>query len=257
MHPEHLVGTVALAEINLRENNAQTIAYTYLKTRIVGGIIAGGTVISPAKTGKILGISRMPVREALLQLETEGFIRFQSNGRPIVTSLTTREIMELFEIRIALEQLAVARAVTHLSTSCLAEISLLLARMNRARPVPHSWLELHDRFHDRIYAEADMPRLMEEIVRLRQCIRPYLLMYMAIFEQPEIPGCEHQHLLEVLKQRDPAAAQVAIAKHIRTGASLVVYFLMSNQVSEQPISSARPVEFHDGGPLESLVKGPL
>src|SRR5262245_26730605 len=212
--------------------NAHGAAYAYLKERILAGTLSGGTSISPVEVGKLLGISRMPVREALLQLEADGLIRFGLNRRPIVTNLTPEEIMEMFEIRTALEQLAVSRAVARLTDSNLADLSLHLLRMNRAKSNPRAWLDLHDEFHDRIYAAAGMPKLLEEIARLRASIRPYLCMYISLFEQPEVPGCEHSGLLDVLKQRDPAAAQIAIAKHIRTGASYLVYFLMNNKAPE-------------------------
>jgi DNA-binding GntR family transcriptional regulator len=218
--------------------NAQGTAYAYLKDKILTGSLPGGAPISPAETGKLLGISRMPVREALLQLEADGLIRFGFNRRPIVTELTPKEIMELFEIRIALEQLAVARAVTRLTAGNLTNLSLHLARMDRARSDPHTWLELHDEFHDRIYSAAGMPKLMEEIARLRESIRPYLLMYTSFFEQPEVPGCEHSLLIEVCTQRDPSAAQLAIAKHIRTGASYLIYFLMNNEAPTQILLDA-------------------
>jgi DNA-binding GntR family transcriptional regulator len=212
-----------------QRKNAQAKAYSFLKERILGGLLAGGMSISPTEVGMLLGISRMPVREALFQLESEGLIRFGSNRRPIVTTLTPKQIMELFEIRIALEQLAVARAVTKLTPKSFAELSLQLVRMERAKADTHAWLELHDEFHDKIYSAADMPRLMEEIARLRESIRPYLLIYVSCFDDPEIPGIGHSTLLDALKEGVPASAQVAIAKHIRTGASNLVYFLMNNQ----------------------------
>lgn len=209
--------------------NAQAAAYAHLKGKILGGQLVGGTSISPTEMGEQLGISRMPVREALFQLESEGLIRFGDNGRPIVTALTPKQIMELFEIRIALEQLATALAVTKISDKVFADLSQHLARMDRAKADTHAWLELHDKFHDSIYSQADMPRLMEEIARLRESIRPYLLMYTRSFDDPEVPGCEHSALLEVFRERNPATAQIAIAKHIRTGASYLIYFLMNNQ----------------------------
>ncbi len=217
----------------LKKKNAQAAAYAYLKDKILGGQLAGGTSISPAETGELLGISRMPVREALLQLEAEGLIHFGSNRRPIVTTLTPNEIMELFEIRIALEQLAILRATPKIKSRTISDLSLHLLRMNRAKTNPKSWLELHDLFHERIYAEAEMPKLIEEIKRLREIIRPYLLMYTSFFEQPEIPGYEHTTLLEVVKGGDADAAQVMIAKHIRAGAANLVYFLMNGKSPRQ------------------------
>jgi DNA-binding GntR family transcriptional regulator len=210
-------------------NDAPGAAYTYLKDQILIGALPGGTSISPNEVGKHLGISRMPVREALLQLEGDGLIRFGSNRRPIVTALTPKEIMETFEIRIALEQLAVVRAVTRLTDNDFASLSTHLARMARVKEKPRAWLDLHDEFHDRIYSGAGMPKLMEEIARVRVLIRPYLLMYISFFKQPEIPGSEHSVLIDVIRKRDASTAQIAIASHIRAGASNLVYFLMNNQ----------------------------
>jgi DNA-binding GntR family transcriptional regulator len=219
----------------LEGKNAQATAYAYLKDKILGGQLSGGTSISPTETGELLGISRMPVREALLQLEAEGLIRFGSNRRPIVTALTPSEIMELFEIRIALEQLAILRATPKIKAHIFSDLSQHLLDMDRAKTDPHTWLKLHDEFHERIYAEAEMPKLMEEIKRLRDIIRPYLLMYTSFFEQPEVPGYEHSTLLEVLKKGDTDAAQMAIAKHIRAGAANLVYFLMNGKSPQQLI----------------------
>ena len=181
-----------------RIKNAQETAYAYLKDKILTGALPGGAPISPAEIGKLLGISRMPVREALHQLEANGLIRFGFNRRPIVTELTPKEIMELFEIRIALEQLAVGtRCCTTDRRSASTGLSSHLVRMERAKSDPHAWLELHDEFHDRVYSAAGMPKLMEEITRLRESIRPYLLLYTSFFEEPEIPGCEHSLLIDV------------------------------------------------------------
>ncbi len=211
------------------KGTAPSAAYAYLKEQILTGALSGGALISPNETGKRLGISRMPVREALRQLEADGLIRFGLNRRPIVTAMTPNEIMEMFEIRIALEQLAAARAATRLSGNDLNDLKALLAKMNRAKASPHTWLNLHDQFHDLVYSAAGMPKLLDEISRLRASIRPYLLMYTSVFEQPEVPGSEHSTLIDVFGQRDPASAQVAIAKHIRTGASYLIYFLMNNK----------------------------
>jgi DNA-binding GntR family transcriptional regulator len=209
--------------------SAPGAAYAYLKDQILTGELPGGTSISPNEVGKLLGISRMPVREALLQLEGDGLIQFGLNRRPIVTTLTPTEIMETFEIRIALEQLAMARSVHRLTDHDLASLSMCLARMNRAKANPRAWLDLHDEFHDRIYSAAGMTKLIEEIARVRVSIRPYLLMYISFFKQPEIPGSEHFVLIDVIRQRDASAAQIAIANHIRAGASNLVYFLLNNQ----------------------------
>jgi DNA-binding GntR family transcriptional regulator len=202
--------------------NAQASAYSFLKAGILSGKIPAGTTISPAVVGKSLGISRIPVRGAILQLESQGLIAIAKNGRPTVPSLSVKDIFELFEMRVALETLAIRHATPRLGPTVIAQLQADVDRM--ARPGNGKrWLTLHDTFHNRMYAQADMPRLLEEIKRIRHSIYPYLLMYIDLRREPEIPGHEHQRLLDVVKNRNPNEAARALAEHIRKGASAILY----------------------------------
>lgn len=209
--------------------NAQMTAYNFLKDHILTGKLPASAPINPAEIGKKLGLSRMPVREAVLQLEAEGLITFGVNRRPVVTALTPKDILERFEIRIVLETLAIERAVTRLTPEIFGELELQLVRMEHVASDPKRWLLLHDEFHDMIYVHAEMPRLFEEICRLRQSIRPYLLMYIDLYQGPEMPGVEHGSLLRVLRGGDPASARSALTEHIRNAGAGVVYFLMNGK----------------------------
>jgi DNA-binding GntR family transcriptional regulator len=173
----------------------------------------------------------MPVREAILQLEAEGLVTIGGNRRAIVTPRTPVDIVELFEIRIALEGLAAERAAPRLKNSHLARLNRLLGEMAAAAEDPRSWIRLHDQFHDAIYEVAGMPRLLDEIRRLRQSTQPIILMYISLFTVPEMPGSEHGALLEVIRQGNPDVARTAIADHIRDAASGVVYHLLRGEAA--------------------------
>jgi DNA-binding GntR family transcriptional regulator len=215
---------------------AQDKAYAFLKQRILDGKLGANAAIVPEEVGKRLGISRMPVRAALLQLEKEGLITFGANRRPVVTSLTVSEIVELFEIRIALETMAAERAVAHLDAATFRQLEKKLDLMQNAANEPRRWMELHSSFHDMIYGAARMPRLMAEIYRIRLAIYPYLLLYNSVYEIVEMPGVEHAALLEILRQRDPALARTCLTEHIRNAASGVAYFLLN-----KPAGHAAPL----------------
>lgn len=208
---------------------AQDKAYIYLKQRILDGVLTADATIVPEDIGNRLGISRMPVRAALLQLEKEGLISFGDNRRPTVTSLTVSEIVELFEIRVALEALAVERAVVNLDKARFAVLETRLDAMLRCSSDPRRWMECHSAFHDAIYQAAQMPRLLSEIQRVRQAIHPYLLLYNSVYVVREMPGVEHASLLKILRKKDPALARTALTEHIRNPASGVVYFLLNKQ----------------------------
>jgi DNA-binding GntR family transcriptional regulator len=220
--------------------NAQRLAYEHLKALILSGDLAANASISAESVGRTLGVSRMPVREALLQLQVEGLVTIGENKRPVVTSRTQKEIVELFEIRVALESLAIERATLRMTPAIFDQMTRQLSRMDKAASSPKRWLERHDEFHDIIFVAADMPRLHDEIRRIRYSIQPYIFMYLNAYKIPEMPGAEHSTIIEVLARRNPRLAREALAQHIRDAASAVIYFLMSGSSPAASIGAARP-----------------
>lgn len=209
--------------------SAQQSAYAFLKDQILSGQLAAAVQIRPEQVAAEIGVSRMPVREALLQLHSEGLVTFGKNRRPFVTARSPNEIIEMFEIRVALECLAVARAAPRLTDADFEDLERLLQAMDAASSDRPQWMSLHSRFHDVIYAAANMPRLQEEIRRARDAILPFLRMYIDLYSMPEMPGVEHASLLKILRKRDPNLAATALADHIRSAASGVIYFILSGR----------------------------
>jgi DNA-binding GntR family transcriptional regulator len=197
------------------KRSAKQAAYAYLKEKILSGDLAVSAPIRPEHVAQALGISRMPVREALLQLNLEGLVTFGDNRRAFVTARSPNEIIELFEIRVALECLAISRAVPNLTPQDFIELEEQLERMNRMVADVRQWLELHWRFHEIIYAAARMPRLLDEIRRLQEHISPFLLMYSS--------------MIDIMRKGDPTAAATALADHIRCVASGIIYFILSGR----------------------------
>lgn len=83
--------------------SAQQLAYIHLQDRIVSGALPGGTRLKPEPIAQQLGISRMPVREAIRQLNAEGYVTIMPNRGAVVTNRTPEDVIELFEMRAVLE----------------------------------------------------------------------------------------------------------------------------------------------------------
>lgn len=209
--------------------SAQQEAYRYLRDRILTGELAGNARLNPAEIAELLGISRMPVREALRQLDAEGLVIMRPNRAAHVRRLTAADVEDLFEIRTALEVLAVRPAVLSLGKESLAELVATMERMDRARSDPVEWLRRHDDFHDAISALGNRRRLRQELVRVRLAIRPYLLMYMKVFETVEMPGLEHASLIDALASRDVARAEKAMREHVANPGEGLVKFLREKE----------------------------
>lgn len=90
--------------------SARDLAYRHIQRKIVTGELASGDIISELSVSKELGISRTPIREALGQLGAEGMVEQTPNRRAVVTKLVRQDIIDLYELREALEVYAVGKA---------------------------------------------------------------------------------------------------------------------------------------------------
>ena len=112
---------------------AQEEAYLYLRESILSGDLPGGTRLDIARVATHLGMSRMPVREALRQLASEGLVVIRPNRGVAVTQLTPEDVLEIFEMRAALEGLAARLARPHLDEAAFQDLEHILQRMDTNR----------------------------------------------------------------------------------------------------------------------------
>jgi DNA-binding GntR family transcriptional regulator len=204
---------------------AQQEAYLFLREQILSGELSAKSRVNPAEVADKLGISRMPVREALRQLDAEGLVTMRPNRAAFVASLSASEVEDLFAIRTALEVMAVGHAVRNLSDDALAELVAMMDRMDRARDDRHEWLKRHEDFHQAICDIGPRKRLALEVRRIRLAIRPYLLAYMKIFDRVEMPGLEHSSLVDALASRDVSRAENAMREHVANPGMGLIEFL--------------------------------
>jgi DNA-binding GntR family transcriptional regulator len=204
---------------------AQQEAYHHLRDRILSGELSGNTRLDPTAIATSLGISRMPVREALRQLHAEGLVVMRPNRSAFVSSLTVREVEELFEIRAALEVLAVRTAIAAMTPDAMAELVALKDRMDRARHDLPEWLKRHDDFHQMICSLGGRTRLPHELGRIRLATRPYILMSMRMYDVVEMPGHEHSALLDALASNDVERAEQTMRDHVRNPGKSLIKFL--------------------------------
>jgi DNA-binding GntR family transcriptional regulator len=174
---------------------------------------------------RALGTSRMPVRGAIRRLDTEGLVTLRPHRGAVVTSMTPEDVLELFEMRAVLEGLAIRLALPGLDGKAIEDLEELLPRMDRARGDPKLWLERHDEFHDSLCRRSGRPRLVAEIARLRSTVRPYLLVYLSVYEQGDVAGFEHRTLIEAIENNDPPMAETTMRNHITVSEARVVEFL--------------------------------
>jgi DNA-binding GntR family transcriptional regulator len=200
---------------------AEQQAYIYIQDQIVSGVLPGGSRLRPEEISRALGISRMPVREAIRQLAAESYVTLRPNRGPIVTSRTPEQVVELFEIRSALEGLAMRLAAPQVTPGMIENMKVELARLRQLESDRIAWVDHHDAFHDMLCELSKRPHLCAEIRRLRLSIKPYLRHYVKGHADAEIKDYEHEYILEALESGNPQRAEQVMREHVMANAEAI------------------------------------
>ncbi|EPD57727.1 GntR family transcriptional regulator [Streptomyces sp. HGB0020] len=185
-----------------------------LRQEIISGTLRPGDRLVERELADRFGVSRVPVREAVRALVTEGFVHFETPRRALVRRLTRDDVRELFELREALEVYAAGLAAARATPEDLAETEKLLASAAAATEAgdAEAITDINSRLHDRIMAMAGNGLLTEALEpvagRLRWMTRrneewPHLLV-------------EHRELYEAIASGDPERARAQALVHVRT-----------------------------------------
>jgi len=171
--------SAATAPSPLREDASLTESlYNSLRERVLSGAVLPGSELRQELIAKQFGVSRVPVREAMSRLQAEGLIIRRPRRGFVVTSLDIPEIIEIFELRMVLEQHAIDTATRMRSEADVRGVEELLVKMETLDPAGENfvtdWLNINREFHGRLIACARRHRLASITFNLRDTIEPYV-----------------------------------------------------------------------------------
>jgi len=218
---------------------AHQLVYEFLRDRILTGQYEAGMRLRPEQIAAELGVSRMPVREAVRQLDAQGLLTTLPNRGVVVSKLTPEEVVELFEIRAPLEGLAARFAVAHITDEALLDIDHLLARMRLVADKHLLWIERHEDLHDRICQLSRRVRLCQMARQLRMQVQPYLRLFTSTGGSPELSAFRHELILDALRARDGDRAEAAMREHVMANANAIAAFVRDTQRVESKALDAR------------------
>lgn len=228
-----MVGISYLSETEGRQL-PKSRAYNYIRDQIVTGAWPGGTRLQPELIARELAISRMPVRDAIAQLDGEGLVTIRPHQGAVVTILPPEEIAELYEIRAVLEGLAARRAAELVTDGDLVELRLLSERLIRSELEVPKWIAYHDQFHDFVCEISRQKHLLHEIQRVRTAVQPYLLMFFQEYRQKEMSGDEHKLLIDALASRNALLAERTFTQHVLSAGKSASAFMARKRCEDVP-----------------------
>lgn len=188
-----------------------------IREKILTGAIKAGEPLRQAALAEELNVSRIPVREALLQLEAEGLVEFEAHKGATATKLSAEQVTELFELRALLECELLRMAIPNLTEAELAQSEQLLQQMSmayQAADTSGSWSELNSRFHMSLYRAANRPLTYEMVQNLNSNSDRYIRVHLMLAGGVKKAGPEHENLLQLVRQKKTDAACKLLKQHI-------------------------------------------
>lgn len=194
--------------------------YDYLRSEILTGRMIPGERLDLGELVERLKVSKMPVKEAIGRLATEGLLDVQAQRGTFISRIDPRELAETFEVRRALEMLAGELACAHVKKADLEGLRQLIVEMEQSTEVAHH-LELNFKFHSLIVELADNRKLAETYHRLRVPIQVAGIHYRSEVWVARIAQeqKEHRAIVRALEQKDAEAVARAISQHIKRGST--------------------------------------
>ena len=186
-----------------------------LREAILDGRLSGGTRLIQAELAAQLNVSNTPVREALRDLAGEGLVVFDPHRGSRVRSLDLDEVRELYEMRIALEPLAVRRVIETISPTKLDQAEELCRRLEHTTALSE-WSELNRQFHSLLALPDKESRLATVLSGLRDSASLYVALSLgANTDRIEESNTEHLDLIEFYRAHDADAAIEMTIRHLR------------------------------------------
>lgn len=224
-----------------RQSSPEVIAES-LRQAIIIGQLGPGESLRQENLAKHYAVSRIPVREALRQLESEGWIVLQRNRGARVSPLSVAEVREIYEIRAALEATALRLAAPcHTSQSLEAAAAIL---RNARRERDHSLYPQRNReFHLALYGPARRPRLIAMIDALHSQGERYLRLKLDLPAYKQQSDDEHEQVLRALRAgKVERAVQILQAHVLHTGELLASYLTrhLAARSARGKVKTSRP-----------------
>jgi DNA-binding GntR family transcriptional regulator len=211
-------GTVTTASIDAAapRHGAGTRIAAELRQAILDGHYAPGARVRQEDLAGQHGASRLPVREALRMLESEGLVTLVANTGAWVSQLSLAECQEMYQIRERLDPLLLRYSIPNLSPDSVDQLELLADAMERSTDV-EQFLRLDREFHLLSYSGAETSVLVDMVQQLWNRTQHYRRAFTRVFRQEGDRSAHHDHHLMVhaIRRDDLDEAERVLHDHIR------------------------------------------
>ncbi|SAK82786.1 GntR family transcriptional regulator [Caballeronia hypogeia] len=193
---------------------------TAIRQRILSGDLAPGEVLRQEALADELGVSRVPIREAITRLTGEGLLTKVPHKGAYVAELSIEEVQETFEIRLRLEPWLFSQAIPHITDAEIAKAAKLVEEMDQTES--GMWGQLNWRLHETLYLPARRDITLQMLRVLHDRSDRYFRFQVVQVPIREQSHDEHMSLIDACRKRDAKLGAKLLEHHVKTAAQQII-----------------------------------
>jgi DNA-binding GntR family transcriptional regulator len=209
-----------------------------IEERIVTGEYPAGTKLDEVELAEAFGVSRTPIREALIQLSAMNMIEKRPRKGWVVTEVSPARLCEMFEVMAELEAMCGRLAARRAS---LFQQQRIKAAHEACRNVkdPDTYFRLNEEFHLALYEASQNAFLIEEVRALARRVRPYRRLQLRVKERLRTSFREHEEIVNAILAGDSAAAGEIVRSHVLIQGQRFTDLVESMEKMAEPVKLKR------------------
>jgi DNA-binding GntR family transcriptional regulator len=220
------------ADGRLLRKTAVELVLDELRARILSGQIRPGAALRQEALADELGVSRIPLREAIRLLSSEGLVEVIPHRGAYVSMLSLDDVQEFFDLRLRLEPWLLHEAATRIDVTTLDAAEAVVAAMDSVGV--ERWGELNWKLHHLLYRPAGRPAAVAIVRALHEKSERYFRFQVVNAPIRQQSHVEHMALIAFCRQRKPTEAQLALEQHIRNAAEQILGIVGKLLADAQP-----------------------
>lgn len=201
-----------------------------LRDEINEGVWASGQVLRQDELATRYGASRIPVREALQILGSEGLVDVVPNRGAHIPLPSRAQLDEIFDLRVMLEGHLLLRAVERHTPKSLVRLASIQAELE-LEDTRGGWLAGDRSFHGALYEPAQRPKTLQIVMQLRGQVERFALRDMGHDSRRDAWREEHRSLIGAIRAREAAAAQALLVAHLNETRAAVIHHIETLNVA--------------------------
>ncbi len=194
-----------------------------LREAIIKNKLKPGTKISEMELAEEYGISRTPVREALWQLESEGFVKIIPRKGAVVATITEEDVRNFYELRALLESYAATRTLDKMTEKDIKKLESLNKKMEKAYKAGDvkELYRAHNEFHKQLIKHCENKLLLQILENLYQRFQRFRW-YLTLLKKMEGSIEQHWQIIDAIKRRDREAVAELVKENAYYGIETLI-----------------------------------